>query len=187
MRLHRFAEDFRDINRRVCVETFFIYWLTARPHLRGQAEALVPSDLLSEMDRCHVARLAGRSLSDEERRALFRAFFLWEQANIVGPAIRAAFAQFEWPLIRYMALRPRIRFAYLCEPLSFTDFSDTSERVEMGMRAFQQACSVGWDRVEDTLSRYEIMPDAFVADPGDFFQALTRSVLPGLSPSRTFA
>ena len=40
-RLHRFAEDFRDINRRVCVETYFIYWLTERPHLRSHAEGLM--------------------------------------------------------------------------------------------------------------------------------------------------
>src|ERR1700761_5256374 len=31
--LQKFADDFRDINRRVCVETYFIYHLTADPRL----------------------------------------------------------------------------------------------------------------------------------------------------------
>lgn len=89
--LHRFAEDFRDINRRVCVETFFIYWLTARPHLRAEAERMVPPGLLAAMDHCHDVRRRGVRLVESERRKLFEAFFLWEQANIVGPSIDSAF------------------------------------------------------------------------------------------------
>ena len=86
-KLKSFAEDFRDINRRVCAETFFIYHLTAEPRFAKSAEILVPHALLAEMSRCHHARRTGRSLAGQERRDLFEAFFLWEQEHIVGPSI----------------------------------------------------------------------------------------------------
>lgn len=179
-RLHCFAEDFRDINRRVCVETFFIYWLTARPHLREEAERLVPAELLDAMDRCHDARRRGVTLDERERRALFEAFFLWEQAQIVGPSIEQAFARFDWPLIRGLALRPRIGFAYFTgRPLAFRDFASTDERVAMGMRAFDRAVAVGWDEVEAALCAYRVMPPLFRTDPRRFFDTLAGRLLPG--------
>jgi hypothetical protein len=150
--LHRFAEEFRDINRRVCVETYFIYWLTENSSLRIHAESIVPPELLHHMDRCHAARKLGRTLNDLEKRQLFSAFFNWEQTYIVGPSIVRAFAEFDWPLIKYLALRPRINFAYFKNrPLVFRDFSDTSERIENGLKAFDRACFTGWGDVEGAL------------------------------------
>ena len=78
-KLQALAETFRDINRRVCVETWFIYHLTARDYLAAAVQALVPPDLTALMARCHAARRTGRTLSPQERRALFTAFFRWEQ------------------------------------------------------------------------------------------------------------
>jgi hypothetical protein len=179
-RLSASAEAFRDINRRVCVETFFIYQLTADPRLRDEAKRLVPLHLLAAMDRCHHARTTGRTMSDVERRELFEAFFLWEQAHIVGPAINQAFATFDWPLIRHLALRPKIRFAYFgSSPLSFRDFSDTAERIEKGMEAFDRASMRGWHRVEDSLDDYGLMPSTFTADPRSFFASVRRAVHAG--------
>lgn len=175
--LTAFAEAFRDINRRVCVETFFIYRLTSDQLLREQAQQLVPLRLLAAMDRCHHARETGHALSTAERRELFEAFFLWEQAQIVGPSIDQAFAAFDWPLIRYLALRPRIRFAYFGRsPLVFDDFSDTVERVEKGMMAFDLAGAVGWSGVERSLDAYGLMPKAFTIDPNAFFANIRRTV-----------
>ena len=178
-----FAEEFRDINRRVCVETFFIYRLTSNPNLIEAAERLIPERLLAEMDRCHHARRTGRSLSDTERRALFEGFFLWEQEHIVGPAIKQAFATFDWPLIRKMALRPKIRFSYFDHtPLAFRNFNDTNERIEKGLAAFDRACKSGWSEVERALDDYSVMPLKFAADPQEFFHAIQRSVA-GISVS----
>lgn len=175
--LEAFAESFRDINRRVCVETFFIYQLTADPSLRAEAQQLVPSRLLSAMDRCHHARATGHVLSGVERRELFEAFFLWEQAQIVGPSIAQAFATFDWPLIRYLALKPKIRFSYFGRsPLSFHNFNDTAERVEKGIMAFDRADKAGWHNVERALDAYALMPETFTADPGAFFASIRRSV-----------
>jgi hypothetical protein len=184
-RLLAFANQFRDINRRVCVETYFIYHLTADDHFRHTAERIVPTALLTEMDRCHAARRAGRVLSDAERRPLFSAFFLWEQANIVGPSIDAAFAGFDWPFIKAMALTPRIRFAYFhpLVPVAFRNFGDTDERIAAGIEAFDRACAAGWERVERRLSAYGIMPADFTRDSRSFFDSLRTSVVGRLAPA----
>lgn len=181
--LSYFAEQFRDINRRVCIETFFIYQLTADSKLIGSAERLVPEPLLVEMDRCHHAKRTGRTLLDGERRELFKVFFLWEQANIVGPAIEQAFATFDWPLIRSMALRPKIRFSYFNRtPLAFRNFNDTNERIEKGIAAFDRACHKGWLEVEHALDDYSVMPREFMADPGSFFRSIQRIIEGRLDP-----
>jgi hypothetical protein len=170
--LQSFADDFRDINRRVCIETYFIYHLTAKAENFDIASTWMPDSLLVEMDRCHTARRSGRSLSNDERRALFMAFFLWEQENIVGPAIEAAYAKFDWDLIRRLALKPKIRFAYFDKwsPLIFKNFADTEERIEMGVRTFNRACDAGWHRVENALLDYQIMPKFFETNPDEYFR-----------------
>ena len=167
-----FAETFRDINRRVCIETLYIYWLSGDARCRALAEAEIPCVLLSEMDRCHWARANGRLLTQEERRAVFEAFFRWEQAEIVGPAVEAAFANFDWTAIRTLALRPTIRFAYFgTARLPFRDFSMREERIEKGLAAFALAEAAGWDRVETSLGDYGLMPPVFLLDPPAFVEA----------------
>ena len=177
-RLTKFANDFRDINRRVCVEAYFIYYLSSADFLFHAAEKLVPSDLLDQMVRCHAARRAGRTLSNRERRSLFEAFFLWEQATIVGPAVERAFAEFDWPVIKATAVRPRISFAYFphSSPLVFSNFSDTAERIEKGLRAFDLAASAGWEKVDLELRSYGILPSDFSVNPKDYFRTLLSSL-----------
>ncbi|MGY8661084.1 hypothetical protein Q3C01_01785 [Bradyrhizobium sp. UFLA05-109] len=177
-RLAKFADDFRDINRRVCVETYFIYHLSGTDFLASAAQRSIPPDLLDHMARCHAARRSGRTMSHRERRSLFEAFFLWEQATIVGPAVHRAFAEFDWPAIKAMALRPKISFAYFprSSPLAFSDFSDTEERIEKGIQAFDLAASVGWKNVEVKLRSYGILPSGFSSDPQRHFSNLVRSL-----------
>jgi len=178
-RLNKFANDFRDINRRVCVETYFIYHLTADRRLADVAGNVVPPHLLEQMTRCHAARRANRALSDSERRSLFTAFFLWEQEHIVGPAVERAFEEFSWPLVKALALRPRIRFAYFPRhaPLVFSNFADKDERIERGLAAFDLATMAGWESVEAALGCYGLMPSEFNADPARYFLNMASEVL----------
>lgn len=180
-RLTKLANDFRDINRRVCVETYFIYYLSSADSLLPAAERSIPLDLLDHMARCHAARREERALSSRERRSLFEAFFLWEQATIVGPAVERAFNEFDWPIIKAMALRPKISFAYFPRsvPLVFSDFSDTNERIEKGLMAFDLAEAKGWDNVDDKIRSYGILPPEFSIDPNNYFRNLATT--PGLS------
>jgi hypothetical protein len=174
--LHRLAEAFREINRQVCVETSFIYHLTGRKALARQAGQLVQPALLDAMDRCHHARRAGRTLDDRDRKRLFQAFFLWEQAQIVGPAVERAFAAFDWRIVKAAALRPRIGFAYFGHsgPLRFRDFSDTEERIDKGLAAFDRGASAGWEEVVRSLGDYGIVPAGIPADPARHVRSITR-------------
>ena len=111
-RLEEFANAFRDINRRVCIDTYTNFHFTARFGNHPDAGKFVPAVLLTALNRLHAAVAQGRELPDSEKREVFEAHFLHEQEHVVGPAIRDALAVFNWPLLRFIALRPAIRFAY---------------------------------------------------------------------------
>lgn len=183
--LHGLADTLRDINRRVCVETWFIYQLTARPALAEAASELVPAGLRLAMARCHAARREGVRLNPAERRVLFECFFRWEQTAIVGPAVEAAFAAFDWLLAKKRALRPRIAFAYLPTPLPFRDFADTNERIDKGLAAYDAGERVGWDKVEASLSAYRVLPPAYAADPAAHFRSVLLGVGASFTPATT--
>jgi hypothetical protein len=177
--LTAFANAFRDINRRVCIETYTIYYLSDQTELLPFAERHVPPDLLEQMARCHAARRAGRQLSDAEKRSLFGAFFLWEQNNIVGPSVDAAAEEFTWLLMKWLALRPTVRFSYLPKSvsLSFKNFADMAERIERGFQAFDAGALVRWDHVEGMISKYRLMPDSFFENSSRFFSNIRNSLL----------
>lgn len=172
--LAAFADAFRDINRRVCIETYTAYHFTARWGRHPAATELIPHPLLEQLNRCHAARRGGQAFSTERKRALFQAFFLWEQEVIVGPAVAAAALSFEWLLMRRLALRPLIRFAYFPRSsiLVFKDFTSTSERIEKGFRAFDLAAQAGWERVEGSMRHYRVLPSAFFADSKKHFASI---------------
>ncbi|WP_205480268.1 hypothetical protein [Sphingomonas arenae] len=177
--MNAFAEAFRDINRRVCFETYFSYMLTADPTLRLTAGEHLPERLLEALLRCHSARRHGQILTSRERRELFGAFFEWEQEAVVQPAVAAAFAALNWPEIAWAARRPAIRFSYLpvMEPLLFANFGCPQERLAKGYEAFDQGQRRGWSEVEHDLLRYEGLPRSFRPDCSAHFQNLRRAAL----------
>jgi hypothetical protein len=177
--LTAFADAFRDINRRVCVETYTTYHFTARFGDHPDAGQFVPSEMLRALNRCHAARRNGRELSTGAKRDVFEAFFLDEQQRVVGPQIEQATSAFDWPLMKRLALRPVIRFAYLPRPLFFRNFADRAERIEKGLRAFDLAAAVGWAQVESALRSYALLPDAFFTDNLRHFAAVREMVLAG--------
>lgn len=177
--LHAFADAFREINRQVCVEAYTAYHFSK---LHGQApgaERYLQPRLLAALNRCHRAQARGEPLPRPARRELFEAFFLWEQEFIVGPAVERALAALDWPLIRRVALRPRIEFAYFASSrdMQFADFASTAERIEKGMRAYELAEQTGLDRVERALRRYGVLPQAFFRDSARYFGELRSRLL----------
>ena len=162
-----FATAFKDINRRVCVETFTAYHLTRLHGGDPDLETYIPASLIAALNRCHAANVEGRSLGTKERRDLFKAFFLWEQEAIVGPSIDAAVADFDWPLMRALSMRPPIGFSYFgrFRWLLFRAFHDMDERILRGLQAFELAEARGWDAVEARLSRYGLMPVDVLREP----------------------
>lgn len=177
--LERFANAVRDINRRVCVDTYTNYHFTARFGHHPDANQFVPARLLEALKLVHSARLAGRELASEDKRAVFEAHFLHEQEHVVGPSIDAAMADFDWPLVKFCALRPIIRFAYfpLHRYLFFRDFSQRTERIANGLRAFEFADQAGWAAVAASLRQYQALPEPFFNNSARYFETLRQAVL----------
>lgn len=176
--LDAFADAFREINRQVCVDTYTNFHLTKR--YGSAAATVVSAELLEPLLQMHTVRQAGGELSNEEKLHLFSAHFMDEQRRVVGPGIDAALARFAWPVLKYVALRPVIQFAYFARgrTLRFQDFSRQEQRVANGLRAFQLAADVGWDRVELALTRYDLLPDRFFTQPEANYACLRALVLP---------
>ena len=119
-------------------------------------------------------------MSDQEKRQVFATHFLHEQSHVVGPSLQAAVDKFDWPLVREIALRPLIRFAFFRdrEFFWFRNFARREDRIEKGLRAFEIATSVGWDHVESALRDYDILPSAFFADSVQYFTDLRAGLRP---------
>jgi hypothetical protein len=178
-RLAAFADAFRDVNRRVCIDTYVNFYFSERYGHHPSAAELVPPVLLDAVNRLHAARRTGRTLSDPEKQVIFEAHFRHEQAHVVGPALEDAVAAFDWPLVRAIALRPPVRFTYFPAGgrLWFRNFASRNERIEKGLAAFRLAARAGWSSVDAALRNYRVLPDAFFAAPADYFAGLRTAIL----------
>jgi hypothetical protein len=59
----------------------------------------------------------------------------------------------------------------------FKNFANRDERIERGLRAFAIASETGWDKVEDKLADYKMLPASFFESPVDHFQAIRASLI----------
>ncbi len=161
--LQEFAEGFRRVNRLVCIDTYTNYTF-ARDygHLPAAAEVL-PAGLLDALNRVHAARKAGRSLGPAEKRQCFEQSFLCEQEITVAPGVATAVAGFECRVMKFLCLRPLVRFAYFprWRYLFFHNFADKAERIDKGLRAYDHAARAGWEHVHRTLRAYGRLPPRF--------------------------
>ncbi len=179
--LDTFADQFRDINRRVCVDTYANYHFTAKHGEHPGAAHFIPLSLLEPLNMLHAARRAGRVLTTEEQRRVFAAHFLHEQEHVVGPTLERAVSDFSWPLVKFVALKPFVRFRYFPrgQALWFRNFACREERIEHGLRAFEFAAAAGWDHVQETLREYAVMPRTFFSEPAEYFSGLRETILGG--------
>ena len=151
--LGAFADQFRDINRRVCAESYAIYYYTKYHGGDAFIRSVIGDAFADALCACH----ADDAFPPAMREDLFRAFFNWEQSNIVGPAVEQAFRQFDWGAIKALARQPRIEFAYFGPHfyMRFDDFTVTAERIVRGLQAYRRAEEVGLDHVEHMLGTYQ--------------------------------
>ncbi len=140
-----------------------------------EASKVVPVDLLQALNRIHSSNEAGVELTDDERREVFTTHFLSEQQHIVGPTIEKAIAEFDWSLLRSLALRPVIRFAYFRRPFLFRNFANKEERIAKGLVAFNVAAETGWNNVEQDLRKYDVLPEQFFAKPNRILRVPPRN------------
>lgn len=162
--LLRFADVFRDINRRVCADTFANFHFTRLYGDHPDAADFVPPEVLGLLRRLHDA---DGEWPTSTKRELYVANFLWEQEHVVGPTLERAVAEFDWPFARRVALRPTIRMAFFGpgRSLRFRDFSRAEERIANGFTAFDWAAEAGWETAEASLSAYGVLPRDVVTDP----------------------
>ena len=177
--LDEFANVFRDINRRVCIDTYVNFHFTRRFGLDPEVTEFVPAELVAALNQIHAACAGGRNLDDSTRRSIFEAHFYHEQKNVVGPVLLEAVEKFDWPLVRSLALRPTIRFAFFPrgEQLVFKNFSRAEERIANGLKAFELAAQVGWNAAEAALKDYDVLPAEFFERPTAHFEQMRNQIL----------
>jgi len=176
--LETFANAIREINRQVCIDTLTNFQFTVRFGTVPDAAQIVSPDLLDALNQLHHANRAHKTLADKDRRMIFEKHFLHEQENVVGPRLEEATKKLDWPIVKYLALKPRVRFAYFesRDSIWFRDFSKKSERIENGLKAFDIGSRVGWSRVEAKLSDYNLPTETFFTDPFASFRELRESL-----------
>jgi hypothetical protein len=177
--LANFLDALRDINRRVCIDTYAQFYLTQRFRGHPDLANFVPAELLDALGAIHAACERRRPLSESQRRAVFEAHFLHEQQTIVGETLQRAAAAFDWPAAKFIALRPRVRFAYLPRRtcLAFRDFSDKQERIHNGLQAFDLASQTGWPEVERSLRSYDVLDETAFSAPDRHFAQMRLAIL----------
>ena len=154
--LERFATDFRTINRQVFIDTHTNFHFSRVHGREPGAEQLMPAELLQALNHVHsVVEQSGR-LNDDEKAAVFRQSFQWEQERTVAGGVKQAVNQFDCPFMKALCLKPPVRFKFFprWKYLWFRDFTSQTERVAKGLRVLELAQKAGWQRVEQSLREY---------------------------------
>lgn len=153
-----FADKFKDINRRVCAESYAIYHYTKAYGGSSFIRSVIGDDFADALCECHASARAGTSFSQARREMLFLAFFNWEQDTVVGPAVIEAFDNFHWGVIKRLATRTKLNFTYFGKGfrVRFNTFSSKEERICRGLEVYWRAEEVGLERVESALSLYKV-------------------------------
>lgn len=157
--LETFANDFRAVNRQVCIDSWANFQFVREHGHETGAEAVVPPTLLAALNHVHDAVRSGKLLGEAEREAVFRESFHWEQELTVAAGVSAAVSKFECPILKALCLKPPVRFAYFprWKYIWFRNFSDKSERIRKGLLAFEYAQQRGWAGVEERLLSHHIL------------------------------
>jgi hypothetical protein len=165
--LRQFAEDFRTVNRQVCIDSYANYHFVKRHGREPGADELIEPSLLDALNRVHDARARGKVLPPDESRQVFEQSFRCEQEVTVAPGVQAAVRSFECRIMQFLCLRPLVRFAYFppFRYLWFRNFADKDERIDRGLRAFELAAKAGWPGVERSLRYYGVVPNRLLDEP----------------------
>ena len=175
--LNSFAESFREVNRKVCIDTVANYNFVARFGREPNADQILPTRLFEALTLVHAAKDSGAKLAEEVKFNIFIASFHCEQEVTVAPGVKLAVAGFDCPILRRLILRPIVRFRFFPKRnfMFFKDFSETEERIRRGMHAFQLAQSAGWDYVQESMKAYGVMPKDYFDDPQKTYREILRT------------
>lgn len=160
--LERFADCFRDINRRVCAESYAVYHYTKRYGGDDFIRGVIGDGFADCLCACHASNHENTPFGRPMREKLFLHFFHWEQEHIVGPAVTDAFDAFDWDIVKQLARRTKLAFSYFGKGfgVKFVNFASVEERIMRGLQVYRRAEDVGLDEVEKALGHYKRVPPA---------------------------
>jgi hypothetical protein len=169
-----FAEGFKTVNRQVFIDTFTNYFYTKYYGGHSSAGRAIHPDLFSALVSMHKATQAGASLPPEQKRHLFSQALQYEQEVTVAPGVQAEVEKFDCPILRFLCLRPLVRFAYFPAGsyLWFKNFADKNERIAKAMRSYALAERTGWSRVETAMRSSTLLEPAYWRNPTEYIAQL---------------
>lgn len=152
-------------NQRVLLDTYANYRFTRDFGRLG--ERLIEGPVVGLLERIHRAEATGVPLTNPEKGQIYSAAFAWEQTNSVWPVVKKTLDELKDPLVRAIAFKPIVRFAYFpaSQFLYFSDFGKTEERIEEGWKAYRLAERSGWTWVARAILLYRILPKTVLEDP----------------------
>lgn len=174
--LKEFSDGFRDVNRSVCIDTFTNYHFSKLHGRHPDASEFVTPSLLDALNRVHHAKRKRLTLSEKEKRDIFSQSFHCEQEVTVAPGVARVIAGFDCRIMRFLCLRPFVRFAFFPQwrYMIFRDFASKEERIEKGLRAYYYAEQRGWPGVSDSMRDYRVMPNEFFSYPEKIFAEIEK-------------
>ncbi|MEQ1730005.1 MAG: hypothetical protein ABL982_16690 [Vicinamibacterales bacterium] len=178
--LNGFASGFKSVNRSVFIDTWTNYFYTKQYGDHPDAGGVLHPELFRGLVAMHRVVRAGATLSAADKHQLFCNALRFEQEVTVAPGIQAEVARFDCPILRFLCLRPPVRFAYFPTGtfMFFKDFSNTEERVGKALRSYALAERAGWDRVEAAMQHYNVLPAAYLRDPAGYVAQLSSASIP---------
>lgn len=178
-RYQDYVDAFKAINRKVMIETYVVCHVFRLYGAHPDICDNMPESLQAGLVQCDKKAPRGEVMSHHDQRQVYEDFFRWEQVNVVGPAVDAAIAEFNWPLMEWFCMRPWVWFSYfrLGKALRFKDFKSADERTHKGLIAFDWGARHGWDKIEANLVGNPFFPKNFAFDANEYFEDL-----PAISP-----
>ena len=161
-----FADGFKAVNRLVFIDTYTNYFYTRHYGGHPLAGGILHPDLFAALVAMHETTRAGAALSPEQKRDLFSMSLQFEQEVTVAPGVQAETEKFDCPILRFLCLRPVVRFSYFPAGtyFMFRSFADKDERIEKAMRSYRFAERAGWRKVEADMRAYDVLPAEYWDD-----------------------
>lgn len=180
-----FAEGFKSVNRQVFIDTFTNYFYTKHYGHRADATRMMQPELFGALNAVHAARRAGTQLGPAERREVFELALQFEQEVTVAPGVAREVARFDCPVLRFLCLRPVVRFHYFPRRryMWFRNFADKSERIARAMQSYDLAARIGWTNVEQAMRASPLLPAAYWSDADAFVRQAAAQEPLQLSPT----
>jgi len=171
---HKYVNTYKKNNRDLLAESYKIFHFTRLYADHEYVCASMPIRLRELFLRCHQLSSGHQKMSHAEQRQFFEEFVRWHHSHVSGTSFVDAYHAFDWPLAKWFCARPWIKFSYfgLGQNLVYKNFTDTEERIQKNMKAFDWAVKKSWASVEKSLTHNPFFPRNLTFDATTYFSDL---------------